>query len=87
MTRAGILAGNKVLKSMGLPEKRVLAENLKRLRGDRSQLEIAKLAGLNVRNYARLERLDQHANPTFDNLCKIARALRVEPYELIKKQD
>jgi len=64
--------------------RRILSTNLKRLRANRSQAEIAKLSGLDVRNYARLERLERGGNPKLDTLADLAKAFKVEPYELIQ---
>jgi transcriptional regulator with XRE-family HTH domain len=42
-----------------------------------NQEKVAHLAGLNVSNYARVER--GHGNPTFSTLVRLAAALEMEP--------
>jgi transcriptional regulator with XRE-family HTH domain len=46
-----------------------------------NQEQVAHLAGLNVSNYARVER--GHGNPTFSTLVRLAAALEVDPGALL----
>jgi transcriptional regulator with XRE-family HTH domain len=46
-----------------------------------NQETVAHLAGLNVSNYARIDR--GHGNPTFHTLIRLATVLGMEPSELL----
>jgi transcriptional regulator with XRE-family HTH domain len=46
-----------------------------------NQEQVAHLAGLNVSNYARIER--GHGNPTFYTLIRLAKVLNLEPSQLL----
>jgi transcriptional regulator with XRE-family HTH domain len=46
-----------------------------------NQEQVAHLAGLNVSNYARVER--GHGNPTFSSLIRLSVALVMDPGELL----
>ncbi len=63
--------------------RRIVAQNLRRLRQDRglSQEELADLAGLN-RNYIGMIEREENA-PTVDTLDELAKALKVQPEELL----
>ena len=64
--------------------KEVMAVNLRRLRHDRNmtQEELADHAGLSARYIGAIERADVSASVTV--LGQIAKALKVEPGELVK---
>ena len=53
-----------------------LGERIAQLRGHRSQTQIARLAGINVSTYNRIER-GKNRNPSHETLEKIALAFRV----------
>ena len=63
--------------------RRIVAQNLRRLRQDRglSQEELADLAGLN-RNYIGMIEREENA-PTVDTLEELAKALKVQPEDLL----
>ena len=65
--------------------RRIVAQNLRRLRQDRglSQEELAGQAGLN-RNYVGMIEREENA-PTVDTLEALAKVLKVEPEELLKR--
>ena len=65
--------------------RRIVAQNLRRLRQDRglSQEELAGQAELN-RNYVGMIEREENA-PTVDTLEVLARVLKVEPEELLKR--
>jgi transcriptional regulator with XRE-family HTH domain len=46
-----------------------------------NQEQVAHLAGLNVSNYARIER--GHGNPTFYTLIRLAKVLNLEPSQML----
>ncbi|TFC02544.1 helix-turn-helix domain-containing protein [Cryobacterium mannosilyticum] len=62
---------------------RILGDRLRRRRRQLSlnQEAVAHRAGLNVSNYARIER--GHGNPTFHTLIRLAAVLGLEPGELM----
>jgi transcriptional regulator with XRE-family HTH domain len=62
---------------------RVLGRRLRerRLALALNQEAVAHLAGLNVSNYARIDR--GHGNPTFHTLIRLAVVLGIEPSELL----
>lgn len=62
---------------------RILGDRLRRRRRQLSlnQETVAHLAGLNVSNYARIDR--GHGNPTFHTLIRLAAVLGLEPGELM----
>ncbi len=62
---------------------RILGDRLRLRRRQLSlnQEEVAHLAGLNVSNYARIDR--GHGNPTFHTLIRLATVLGLEPGELM----
>jgi transcriptional regulator with XRE-family HTH domain len=66
--------------------RRIVAQNLRRLRQDRglSQEELAGQAELN-RNYVGMIEREENA-PTVDTLEVLAKVLKVEPEELLKRQ-
>nr|AGC71241.1 transcriptional regulator, XRE family [uncultured bacterium A1Q1_fos_75] len=66
--------------------RRIVAQNLRRLRQDRglSQEELAGQAELN-RNYVGMIEREENA-PTVDTLEALAKVLKVEPEELLKRQ-
>ena len=66
--------------------RRIVAQNLRRLRQDRglSQEELAGQAELN-RNYVGMIEREENA-PTVDTLEALAKVLKVEPAELLKRQ-
>ena len=65
--------------------RRIVAQNLRRLRQDRglSQEELAGQAELN-RNYVGMIEREENA-PTVDTLEVLAKVLKVEPEELLKR--
>jgi transcriptional regulator with XRE-family HTH domain len=64
--------------------RKILAVNMKRLRAEReyTQEDLAFEAGLDRSYIAHVERLKR--NPSLDNVAKIAKALGVEVYELLR---
>ncbi|WP_299177827.1 helix-turn-helix transcriptional regulator [uncultured Brevundimonas sp.] len=66
------------------PLRKVLAENLRRLRANRglSQEGLADEAQLHRTFVGAVERCER--NISLDNIEKLARALRVAPYELLR---
>ncbi len=66
--------------------RRIVAQNLRRLRQDRglSQEELAGQAELN-RNYVGMIEREENA-PTVDTLEALAKVLKVAPEELLKRQ-
>ncbi|TFC56296.1 XRE family transcriptional regulator [Cryobacterium sp. TMT2-15-1] len=62
---------------------RILGVRLRRRRRQLSlnQEAVAHLAGLNVSNYARIDR--GHGNPTFHTLIRLATVLGIEPGDLM----
>ena len=64
--------------------RRIVARNLKRLRQERglSQEELADLAGLNRNYVGMIERQENAA--TVDTLEALAKALQVEPVQLLE---
>ncbi|HVZ80285.1 MAG TPA: hypothetical protein VHE12_05705 [bacterium] len=77
---------------MSVTQKKILAENIIRFMGDRSQSEIARNAQMGLRLFWGYCHPESKANPTLENLEKIAKALstplaKVEPWQLLKKQD
>jgi transcriptional regulator with XRE-family HTH domain len=69
---------------MYMLEKR-LAKNLKKIRGDRSQLEFAKKLGISRPSLTRLENADQ--NVTLKTLEQITRALKCDMNSLFREDD
>lgn len=67
--------------------KEVMAVNLRRIRHDRNmtQEELADHAGLSARYIGAIERADVSASVTV--LGQIAKALKVEPGELVRASD
>ena len=65
--------------------RRIVAQNLRRLRQDRglSQEELAGQAELN-RNYVGMIEREENA-PTVDTLEALAKVLKVQPEELLKR--
>ena len=65
--------------------RRIVAQNLRRLRQDRglSQEELAGQAGLN-RNYVGMIEREENA-PTVDTLEVLAKVLKVEPEEFLRR--
>lgn len=66
--------------------RRIVAQNLRRLRQDRglSQEELAGQAELN-RNYVGMIEREENS-PTVDTLEALAKVLKVEPEEFLKRQ-
>ncbi|MBY0562426.1 helix-turn-helix transcriptional regulator [Hyphomicrobium sp.] len=66
--------------------RRIVAQNLRRLRQDRglTQEELADRAGLN-RNYVGMVEREENA-PTVDTLEALAKALDIDPTALLVKQ-
>lgn len=66
------------------PLRKVLAENLRRYRANRglSQESLADEAGLHRTFIGAVERSER--NISLDNIEKLARALKVSPYELLR---
>lgn len=60
-----------------------IGERIAQLRGPRSQTKIARMAGINVSTYNRIER-GKNRNPSQNTLEKIARALRVPVTSLLE---
>ena len=65
--------------------RRIVAQNLRRLRQDRglTQEELAGQAGLN-RNYVGMIEREENS-PTVDTLEDLAKVLKVEPEEFLKR--
>ena len=64
--------------------RRIVAQNLRRLRQDRglTQEELAGQAGLNRNYVGMVERAEN--SPTVDTLEALAKALKIEPEQLLK---
>ena len=65
--------------------RRIVAQNLRRLRQDRglTQEELAGQAGLN-RNYVGMVEREENS-PTVDTLEDLAKVLKIEPDEFLKR--
>ena len=65
--------------------RRIVAQNLRRLRQDRglTQEELAGQAGLNRNYVGMVERAEN--SPTVDTLEDLAKVLKVEPEEFLKR--
>lgn len=64
-------------------QKELLGKRIRRLR-DRLELtqdELAEAVGLNPKHLSNMERGKE--NPTFDTLLRLAKALKVEPWEML----
>ena len=60
-----------------------IGAELRRARGDRTQQEVARLAGIHRPVYARMER--GHHEPTLSTLLPVLDALRADPLALLGK--
>jgi len=67
------------------PAREILAQNLRRMRGDRglSQEKLADLAGLHRTYVGSIERCER--NVSLDNIAKLATSLGVALHELLKE--
>ena len=68
------------------PLRDVLAKNMRRLRAVRelSQEELAHESGINRTYLSSVERSER--NVSIDNIERIAKALRIEPWKLLKNE-
>lgn len=62
--------------------RKLLGANLKRLRGDKTQVEFAKSLGISKSSLNRIEIGEQ--NVSLDTLDVMAKRLKISPSELIK---
>ena len=63
-----------------------IGKNIKRYRQDKglSQDKLSKLADLSLNTVVKIE-LDESPNPTIETIQRIAKALEVSVYDLLKK--
>jgi transcriptional regulator with XRE-family HTH domain len=71
---------------MSLRDKQIVAGNVKRLRGGMTQKDLAQKAGISWRTFMRIERCEKGYNPPLDVLSRIADALGVSLWVLLKKE-